>query len=83
MYTVQFIIAGYSMPEGQDVEHYSSKAAISRALQREHDQAEQYGAAYAPSEAIAWKGELSDVTDIYPDACAIIGPRGGVQWSNC
>jgi len=83
MYTVQFIIAGYAMPDGSDVQHYNSLESIARALQSEHDSAENYGAGYEPSKAIIWKGELDSVQDIYPDKVAIIGPRGGVSFSNC
>lgn len=82
-YTVQFIVAGYAMPDGRDVHHYSSKRAIGRALLQEHEQAEKYGAGYEPSEAVVWRGEHEDITDIYPDDCAIIGPRGGVRWDCC
>ena len=80
-YTVQFFIAGYGAPEGGDVEHADSKKEIGRMLQSEHDRAESYGAAYEPSEALIWRGHHDDVTDIYPDASAVIGPRGGVQFS--
>lgn len=78
-YTVQFIIAGYAMPEGRDVEQYKSLADIKSALIWNHDQAQAYGAAYAPSEAIIWKGVVDDVTDVYPDLIATTGPRGGVS----
>ena len=79
-YTVQFLIAGYSAPEGGDVEHANSKTEIARMLQLEHDRAESAGAGYEPSEALIWHGHHGDVTDIYPDATAVIGPRGGVQF---
>lgn len=79
-YTVQFIVAGYAMPEGTDVEYYDSLEMIAFGLQCAHDQAESFGAAYAPSEAVIWKGELDDVTDVYPDRLATIGPRGGVRF---
>ena len=78
-YTVQFFIAGYSLPGGRDVEYFNTLADIKRALLREHDTAEVYGAGYNPSECLLWKGHIKDVTDIYPDGGFIIGPRGGVQ----
>lgn len=82
-YTVQFIIAGYALPAGNDVFYADSQAAIKRQLQREHDAAENVGAGYEPSEALVWKGELEDVTDQYPDYRATIGARGGVRWERC
>jgi len=81
-YTVQFWIAGYSAPAGADVEHHNNLRSIGAALQREHDQAGQYGAGYEPSECLVWRGEMDDTTDIYPDMHAQIGPRGGVQWDH-
>lgn len=82
-YTVQFHIAGYATPDGNDVMYADSIAAIKHALQRWHGDAEQVGAGYEPSEALVWQGEIENVTDQYPDYQAIIGPRGGVQWTRC
>lgn len=79
MYTVQFWIAGYSSPEGTDVEYCSTLAEVKRALSREHDTAEAYGAGYEPSEVLVFKGKYKDVTDMYPDYQGITGPRGGVK----
>lgn len=82
-YTVQFLVAGYGEPQGNDVGHYSSRANIASALERIHENAERYGAGYEPSEAVVWKGEHDDVTDVYPDLVATMGPRGGIHFSPC
>jgi len=37
----------------------------------------------APCSALVWRGHHADVTDLYPDAEIIIGPRGGCQWHPC
>lgn len=79
MWTIQYDIAGYRPPEGRDVEHVASLDAARRSLQSAHKEAERYGAAYTPSTALLWKGEHDDVTDLYPDRQAVMGPRGGVQ----
>lgn len=82
-YTVQFIISGYSLPDGKCVEHYNSLASIRWALLDAHKEAESIGAAYEPSEAVIFKGKYRDVTDMYPDKIMIVGPRGGVRVEGC
>lgn len=82
-YTVQFIIAGYGLPDGKNVEHYNSLQGIKDGLLFEHERAEQYGAAYEPSEAVIFKGRYKDVTDMYPDKVMTVGPRGGVRVGGC
>lgn len=82
-YTVQLHIAGYSAPSGRDVTHCVSLAEIHRLLLTEHETALRYGAGYDPSEALIWRGEWEDVTDQPPDMRATIGPRGGVNFTQC
>lgn len=77
-YTLQYFIAGYAQPNGRDVFHAHSLEQIKRGLQLEHRRAQRYGAAYEPSRALIWRGEMDDITDVYPDLEATMGPGGGV-----
>jgi hypothetical protein len=79
-YTVQFFIAGYAAPSGRAVEHCSSLREIGRRLQAEQEQAEACGAGYEPPEVAIFFGRHKDVTDMYPDRIATLGPRGGVRF---
>lgn len=83
MYTVQFFIAGYSAPEGTDVEYCRSLKAVKAAVKAAHEEACRYGAGYEPTSAAIFYGKVPDVTDMYPDAMAETGPRGGVHISGC
>ena len=72
MYTVQFWINGYRNPEGFEVHYFDTQLQVRYALEREIRQARRYGAAYADEDgilgtALVWKGEATEVTDIYPD----------------
>lgn len=82
-YTFQTIIAGYALPGGHEVHHATSKGRIADYLLADHLEAERYGAGYEPSEALIWIGHHNDITDIYPDLRAVIGPRGGVRFEPC
>jgi hypothetical protein len=78
-YTVQFIVSGYSYPEGTDIEYHTSIASIKSALLDVQEQAEIWGAGYEGSEATIYKGYTKNVTDLIPDKVAFIGIRGGVN----
>lgn len=87
-WTAQVWINGYSMPEGDDVSFFGSLEDIAAYLVNEINRAQRYGAAYgsedAPGggEAVIWSGKEPDVTDLYPDKRAVVGPRGGVRFEN-
>ena len=80
-YTAQFFYgSSYSAPTGQDVEHFSSLRQIGETLWRRAD----FDPAFpcvesAAASALVWKGELEDVTDVYPYRQIDIGPRGGIR----
>lgn len=88
-WTAQLWVNGYSLPEGDDVSYFASLKALGEYLQDQVNRAQRYGAGYgteeAPGggEALIWEGKVEDVTDVYPDKRAFLGPRGGVNFENC
>ena len=78
-YTIQLHTesGSFSTPQGDDVRHCTSKADIRYHLDNWADTVSRY--ANTPAEVLVWRGKLDDVTDIYPDWIATLGPRGGMN----
>jgi hypothetical protein len=78
-YTIQLHTESgcFATPRGIDVKHCTSKADIRYHLDNWADTVSRY--ANTPAEVLVWRGTLDDVTDIYPDWIATLGPRGGMQ----
>jgi hypothetical protein len=76
-YTIQLHTesGSFSAPDGKDVKHARSRAEIRGLLEQWVDTVTRYGD--APCSALVWRGHLEDVTDVYPDAEATLGKRGG------
>jgi hypothetical protein len=85
MYTYQTISesGSFSSPEGADVGHARNKRDLRRALERWQDSHDRVGSDEQLASLIVWKGELDDVTDVYPDFEVKPGPRGGVRFEPC
>ena len=80
-YTAQFHYGcNYAAPQGDDVEHFDSLAAIGREVERRADDTFYPD---AEPEALVWNGHESDVTDMYPDRHITLGPRGGLHCERC
>lgn len=79
LYTLQFITesGSFSAPCGDDVEHCRNLKQLKAAL--EYWDSEVQALSEYRGEALVWYGRHPDVTDIYPDALATIGPRGGLH----
>ena len=67
----------FSTPQGDDVKHCRNKGDIRWHLDNWADTVSRY--AEAPVEALVWRGTLDDITDVYPDWIATLGPRGGMH----
>lgn len=80
-YTIQLHTESgcFATPQGDEVLHCQSKADIHWHLDNWADRVSRY--ADTPVEVLVWKGTLDDVTDIYPDWVAKLGPRGGMHLS--
>lgn len=78
-YTIQLHTESgcFSAPQGDDVKHCQSKADIRWHLDNWADEVSRYSEQRV--EALVWRGTLDDVTDVYPDWVATLGPRGGMQ----
>lgn len=80
-YTIQlFTDSGcFSVPGADEVEHVKSKKEIQSALEAWKDEVDRFseGAVYA----LVWHGHLQDVQDVYPEAQASLGKRGGLHLS--
>ena len=78
-YTIQLHTESgcFATPQGDDVRHCTSQADIRWHLDNWADTVSRY--ADAPVEALVWRGTLDDVTDVYPDWIATLGPKGGMQ----
>jgi hypothetical protein len=85
MYTYQTVSesGSFSTPEGSDVEHAQNKRDLCRALERWQDAHDRVGSDEQLASLIVWKGELDDVTDVYPDFEVRTGPRGGARFEIC
>jgi hypothetical protein len=85
MYTYQTVSesGSFSNPEGSDVEHAQNKRDLRRALERWQDDHGRVGSDEMSASLIVWKGELGDVTDVYPDFEVRPGPRGGARFESC
>jgi hypothetical protein len=85
MYTYQTVSesGSFSSPEGSDVEHARSKRDLRRALERWQDDHGRVGSDEQLASLVVWKGELDDVTDVYPDFEVKPGPRGGARFEGC
>jgi len=81
-YTIQLYTesGNFAAPEGKDVIHCTNKADILWELERWQDEVHQYDE--APCGALVWRGVYRDVTDLYPDNEATLGPRGGLRLQN-
>jgi hypothetical protein len=82
-YTVQLHTesGSFATPSGIDIKHCHSLASVRRCLERWQDSVHRFDE--APCSALVWRGTLSDVADILPDAEATLGPRGGFRVSVC
>jgi hypothetical protein len=80
-YTIQLHTESgcFATPRGIDVKHCTSKADIRYHLDNWEAMARRLSE--EPVEALVWRGTLEDVTDIYPDWIATLGPRGGMNLS--
>jgi hypothetical protein len=73
----------FSNPAGSDVSHASSLPQLRRALERWQDSHGQVGSDEKDASLMVWKGELDDVTDVYPDFVLKSGVRGGMVKESC
>lgn len=77
-YTAQFD-AGRPGSWGEfEIEHFNSQKEIERRF-REHIEECDRLTDVPDARMIMWSGHLEDVTDRYPDAMLVRGPRGGVR----
>lgn len=78
-YTIQLWTESgcFSAPQGDDVRHCASKGDIRWHLDNWADTVSRYSE--EPVEVLVWRGTLDDVTDIYPDWIATLGPKGGLH----
>ena len=85
MYTYQEVSesGSFSNPEGTDVGHARNKRDLRRALERWQDSHDRVGSDEQLASLIVWRGELDDVTDVYPDFEVKPGPRGGARFESC
>lgn len=83
-YTYQEISdsGNFALPSPMDVSHARNKRQLRLALERWADVNGQYNDERDAS-LIVWKGELDDVTDIYPEFEMRVGPRGGAIFNPC
>ena len=82
-YTYQTFTEGgsYSDPCGNDVNYASSRKELAQALQAWCDEVSRFSEDRCYLRA--WVGQEEDVTDLYPDLEATLGPRGGVRFHRC
>lgn len=80
-YTIQLHTESgcFATPQGDDVRHCTSQADIRWHLDNWADTVSRYSE--EPVEVLVWRGTFEDVTDIYPDWVAKLGPRGGMHLS--
>lgn len=78
-YTIQLHTESgcFATPQGDDVRHCQSKGDIRWHLDNWVDEVSRYSE--QPVEVLVWRGTLDDVTDIYPDWVATLGPKGGLH----
>lgn len=78
-YTIQLHTESgcFATPQGDEVKYCHSKADIRWHLDNWADRVSRY--ADTPAEVLVWRGKLDDVTDIYPDWVATLGPKGGMH----
>lgn len=83
MFTIQTYshCGNYATPEPTDVEH----GTLDYVLGVFDDWRDSVGRYSEESDAYAylWKGNLTDVTDAYPDYELTSGPRGGIRRNRC
>jgi hypothetical protein len=78
-YTIQLHTESgcFAAPRGIDVRHCSGQADIRWHLDNWADTVSRYSE--EPVEVLVWRGTLEDVTDVYPDWIATLGPKGGMH----
>lgn len=83
-YTVQLFsdCGNWANPSGSDVRHASNKKEAADLFVDWTETVGRY-AMESDAYAIVWCGNLSEVTDCYPDWQLRLGPRGGVRWEPC
>jgi hypothetical protein len=68
-------------PEGSDVKHADNKREAAELVRDWAETVGRYDDERQAS-ALVWRGDLDDVTDLYPDYQVTIGPRLGVVWAH-
>lgn len=83
-YTVQKFseASRWANPEGTDVSYCYNKQDVADMFNDWGDTVDRYGDRQEAYLRV-WCGELSDVTDQYPDFELRFGPRGGIKWNPC
>lgn len=85
IYTVQLVSqsGSFSAPQGTDVEIVRSKKSIKACLEAWAEEHDLVGSDPQDAAAFVWWGVERDVTDLYPDYQATLGPRGGFRMTPC
>ena len=88
MYTVQISDPSLAPADGTDVRHFRTKSAVLNAWEAGYnntlDCASYWGGALPAMSGeftvTVWRGKLTDVTDVYPDAEVTIGRQWRPVW---